>query len=670
MALEYGGTNSLHVSLLGGFSASINGEPLNIRLERARALLAYMALGHENFAKDTAYVLLWDLEPETTDALLRNRLKQVVHSLSTTLADAGWFGFVSKRGKMELERSTVGIDAIQIIDDINDGICDPRLLEGRDIFDSLLSGYDGISQDFSLWVSSKRRALADEAIDALEVQLAGPELVASKALKFATALLSLDPTHDRACRASMMAHAKLGRVGRALEVYDDFCAYLDAEYDGQMPSDETRDLAAELKSGNLPAGSDEPALPAPAADKPQRLIIHVLPIEGIDENFARGHLLQGFRQMLVGALVRFREWTVLDAGSPQAGPNADGDEVYEMSFTAIPMGDAVEMIVNFKRSDTSQVVWGETFDALDADWPLVQKKLTHQMAMALNLHVSAERMSRIYDGDEFDLPTIDAWLYGQNLLLSYDGADWDRAVTLFENILKKHPKFSRARSSLSQLENGRHLYFPGVMRDEWRHQKAYDHAVKAVEADGFDSRALLSLGWARLMLHQADGAEMAIAHALERNPNDPWTTISVALGYAFMGRKDEAQKLAERAFELGAVPSPAHWVYQATVQFLRGDYAACIHACDQVVPNVSFFDLEAWRASALAHLGQFDDARVALDSFLQTIRCQWYDKDQTPTDRQIAEWFLQCFPIQLEEDLGRLREGLILAGFTAARGLP
>jgi hypothetical protein len=159
------------------------------------------------------------------------------------------------------------------------------------------------------------------------------------------------------------------------------------------------------------------------------------------------------------------------------------------------------------------------------------------------------------------------------------------------------------------------------------------------------------------MRRQFEQAELSFSLALDLNENDPWVLISSALGLAFCGDQPRAQGLADRALKVNGNPSKSHWAYQATVRFLGGDYHGCRKAAERAEEVI--FNLPAWHAAAVAHLG-LDSSRVTA-RFLDLIRSNWHGQ-QPASDIAIVTWFLNAFPINLDEDVARIRDGLERAG--------
>ena len=93
-------------------------------------------------------------------------------------------------------------------------------------------------------------------------------------------------------------------------------------------------------------------------------------------------------------------------------------------------------------------------------------------------------------------------------------------------------------------------------------------------------RAHRCLAWSHSMMKQFDQAIMHIEVAHELNPNNSWNAISAATLLAFCGKPERASELAALAMDMTLAPSLTHWIYHATIDYLRGDYEAAIRGAD------------------------------------------------------------------------------------------
>ena len=139
---------------------------------------------------------------------------------------------------------------------------DGDLLEGLDFFDC---------PDFQTWLDQARdrwRTMHSKVLARLasEFELAGR---VAPALAFAQRLADLEPLSDHALRRVMRLHHLRGDLGAALEAYRRFGERLDAEL-GELPDEETSNLAAQLRLGQGPARMAAPH--PPTLRRPPRLV--------------------------------------------------------------------------------------------------------------------------------------------------------------------------------------------------------------------------------------------------------------------------------------------------------------------------------------------------------------------------------------------------------------
>src|SRR5262249_9170292 len=233
------------------------------------------------------------------------------------------------------------------------------------------------------------------------------------------------------------------------------------------------------------------------------------------------YVIHGFRHELIACLVRFREWYVRDGA--QRAP-----EIVATTQPALPQfhieasalqssQDAIKLILTLRERGSEVYVWSDRFQLSFENWSASQQAIVGRTARALNIHISAERITRLTRERDAALEVYDRWLRGQALFQSYNPMDWHRAVEIFQQVIKERPDFAPAYSSLVQLHNSVHLVHPGVYRASARQKEALELAKLAASLDPIDSRAQLCLGWAQAMGKQYDQAEVNLGLAHELN---------------------------------------------------------------------------------------------------------------------------------------------------------
>jgi hypothetical protein len=179
-----------------------------------------------------------------------------------------------------------------------------------------------------------------------------------------------------------------------------------------------------------------------------------------------------------------------------------------------------------------------------------------------------------------------------------------------------------------------------------------------VNLDPLDSRTHLARSWSHAIAGAHSAALSHLDLALDLNANDPWTIISAALGFAFATELERARELVAQASVFGMKFSRAAQGYVATARYLCGDYEGAIAAAE--VAGDAIINLPAWAAASHVALGAEDRAARAMSLFMELARMDW-PKGPPPSDREIIDWFMGCFPIRSEAVKAELRRRLTVA---------
>lgn len=680
-------TAKLVAQLIGPQYVRYDGHSVQLSNRKSRALLAYLLLTDKGREKRERLVgLLWS---ETDDTRARASLRQALYETRTALDTVGYPGFEADKFDVGLRAASFEVDISEVLDRVKAGEPHHLLLENERLTDRLLDGCDAIDPAFDVWLTAKREAIRQRIERDLETALREHAQESHAVEDLSRAILNLDATHEEAARALMSARHAAGDTAGALAIYKKLWDLLDADYDTE-PSKETQDLVAAIKLGKLPipkvsappateakptplasvAGAIMPlagipgenAGPTAAERWSTRFVLSVAPFEIAGARAEQLHLVHGFRRELLACLTRFREWLVRDLGPVSAQPLAPlgpGSEEYTIEASAVQAGEALRLVLTLKETATGVLLWSERLQLSAVEWMNAQQTVMRRLAAALKVNVSAERMSTISPKPDEGLKVFDTWLRGQALILSFDPKDWHRAAELFRTAIREAPGFAPAYSSLAQLQNTIHFVHPGIFRSTERTTDALNYAREAARLDPVDSRAHLALGWAHAFAsqHEQAAAHHELAHEL--NDNDPWTSTSAGLGFAFGGDTNKAHVFLSDAASHMVDPMPIHWRYRTIVEHISGNYAASLAAAEQATSSVP--NELGWKVSALYHLGETEQARQELKRFYALIAQRWCGSSQ-PTEETMARWFLHLFPMRRNEDWEHLREGLAGAG--------
>ena len=252
----------LSVSLVGRPSIMFGGRLVELRTQKASAVLSYLALTEaKHESRERLVGLLWSRSDEER---ARASLRQVVRELRTAFEDAGYGGFSAGRLSIHLDAGKIEVDVENIIRLAESGRVHPLLLNTPDLGDRILEGMDDLDPSFRIWVLAKRQTINDRLMRSLNAGLVAKDVPAGAKTEIATAIANLDPTHEEACCHLMRVHAEEGDVAGALRIYKALWNLLDRDY-GMEPSPATEELVAQIKLGAFERPAHRPgAGPDPA----------------------------------------------------------------------------------------------------------------------------------------------------------------------------------------------------------------------------------------------------------------------------------------------------------------------------------------------------------------------------------------------------------------------
>jgi class 3 adenylate cyclase/DNA-binding SARP family transcriptional activator len=650
----------VNIAVLGGFSLATDaGYVVNIRSNRVRALLGYLALSnrHMEFRTRIAGLLCSDASDERSREVLAACLRSTKQILARTRPQL----LVADRQIVRLEPNAANVDLFELSRQLAAGRIADALVDGSAAPEYILKGLEDVDEAFTSWLKVTRHNWRSKLIGLLEANIVDVEQVSERQSRAAQALRAIDQTHELSCRCLMHSNAAIGNAPAALRLFGELKERLASEFDIE-PSPETRHLAERIRAGNRKTaeatrGTGEVS-GAPSGRLP-RIIVAALASD--KEPGAPVHLLDGFRQELIASLVRFREWIVIAEG--REGPlaaiaNGSGEAEpvdYVLQADCAKDHSAYSVTVTFMEARSRRYVWSERYRLALENWDKAQHDIVRQIAARMGIYLSTERLMTRTEGGDKSLQAYDKWLKGEHLLTSWSPAAEREAEELFREVIDEMPQFAPAYCSLAGVYNVSHLIAVGKLRDAKLEASAAALAQRAVAIDPLDARTHLTLAWSYCMAARYDQAELHYDLAMQLNPNNPATLVSCAQGLAFAGRPDLSQATARDAIKLAPVLADYQWAYLASARFICGDYEGCIEASGKAGSVI--VDVPGWKAAALVILGRHDEARDAVCQLLAGMRKAWHG-DPRATDDDMIDWMLQAYPIREQSVIKRLKRAI------------
>jgi DNA-binding SARP family transcriptional activator/TolB-like protein len=666
----------LSISLVGAVSAWGRGKSAELGLRKAVAALGYLCLQDRmTTTRERLAYLLWS---DSDEQKARASLRQTLSALRRAFSSVGFNGLTTDKLNVHLQAQRSEIDLLRVLDAAEQMRVDPLLLTTARLPERILEGLEDVDAEFRGWLLPVRQSIHNRLERSLGAGLNATSTSDAEKLNIATALLSLDPTNEEACRYVVASHGRRGDIASAKRAYGELAEVLSKDH-GVKPSTKTQRVFDQVTRGE---GNKESALvelkpyrqltavekvvdiPAaePVVDQPQRGAVQGTIVVRLDRFEANGvpskrsYLVSGFRHELAACLVRFREWMVLDDPAASTAPPLLANAIeYRLTGTAYQTGRKMNLVLTLLDVARSAYIWSESFELRLDNWFNVQQQLISRLASTLNVYLSAERLKRALAEPEVAPTTYDTWLRSQAYLATFRTDDWRKGYALLREATRVGPTFSPLFSGLAQMGNMESVVFPGVLMTSSRVEQNLVLAKRAVQLDALDSRAHLCLSWTHAVRLDFKAAMPHMRHAMELNNNDPWTTLSAGVLWAYAGETDRARALMAEATTKALTPTQKEWAYCGHIRFLSGDYDGAIDAFNKVggFPKT----IAAWKAAAMALLGQTTEAISVGREFLNATRVNWHGK-QPATDEAIAQWLMQVHPVGAHEHRHRLCEGL------------
>lgn len=262
-------------------------------------------------------------------------------------------------------------------------------------------------------------------------------------------------------------------------------------------------------------------------------------------------------------------------------------------------------------SDGAQL-WTHTEELEPATLLAVDDDYSAEMAAQLMDVVAAHQLARVATHALPSLQSYTLQLAGLRLMHRAAVPDFQRARSVLETLVERHPMAPVPRAWLSQwwvLRTTRLL--AGTPRDEA--VQALAHTRAALQADPGNALALASQGFVEChMLGELDAAEHTLERALAANASEPLAWLYRSVVHGFRGEGEDAYRCAETASSLSPLDPQRHYfdALTASAAITAGHHARGIALAERAL-QVNRNHVPTLRALtvALAETEQLDRAR-------------------------------------------------------------
>lgn len=380
--------------------------------------------------------------------------------------------------------------------------------------------------------------------------------------------------------------------------------------------------------------------------------IAVLPFLDLSPEGDQEYFSDGMSEELLNSLAKIRELRVVGRTSSFAfkGKNEDlrviGDELgaeYILEGSVRKNGDELRITAQLIDADQNVHLWSKTYDREMNDIFAIQTEIAEAVAQELRVPLGLDSGDRLVSPTA-DLEAYDLYLAGRARMRER-GEGVQEAVKMFEAAIARDSAWAPAWAGLAE---SRALvpYYTNETRDStfWANSlgAAERAARRALDLDPQSASALVALGNVHRDRHEWSAAENAYVRALTLDPENIEALHQYAEYLSYIGRMDEAYRLAQRALALDR--SPIRLNIAGLMARLNGRYAEARKLLDEGIeadPEVHVAALRNNKIQMFADAGDWATYRRLLDEWLVFFRD---DERTSESDRVEIRRFQELWP--------------------------
>ena len=392
-------------------------------------------------------------------------------------------------------------------------------------------------------------------------------------------------------------------------------------------------------------------------DKPS---IAVLPFDNMSGDSEQEYFSDGITEDIITALSRSPWLFVISRNSSftYRGRAVDVRQVsrelgvrYILEGSVRKAGNRVRVTAQLIDGSVGSHVWAERYDGELQDIFGLQDQISQQVVASILTQIQTHVGEKTKRLERPDVVTWDLLARGWKLFYELTKVSLVEAENIFRRAVVSAPTSCDAHHLLaSTIIHRAQMGF--IAHKRAAVSEAYEIAKRAVALDERNEYAHWGLGFIQLWRRNHDSAAAGLRRAIELNPNCSLAFGSLGTVLSYSGEPDESIKNNEIAIRLNPRDISIFFRYSglAMAHFVAGRYSEAVQWAHKSIHRKSIWRVgHAILASSLAQLDQLEDAKSAIDNYLEII-----------PDETIAT--LRDLPFKRPDDAHRFEEGLRKAG--------
>jgi TolB-like protein/lipoprotein NlpI len=315
-------------------------------------------------------------------------------------------------------------------------------------------------------------------------------------------------------------------------------------------------LHSEPGTAALPLQRKAPRRKRPSVRKRIRALA-VLPLRNLSQDPEQEYFTDGMTEALIAALAKLRALTIISRTSvmrykdsekslPEIAEELNVDAVVEGSV--LRAGQRVRITAQLIHAATDAHLWAESYERDLQDVLLLQSEVARAIAREIQVAVTPKENKRLTSAQRVNPEAYEACLKGRFHWYKLSQEHFDTALEYFQHALEKDPNYALAYVGIADVWLARGDC--GVIPTREAIPKAKAAVLEALELDESLAEVHVSLGNAKALEWDWEGAEKAFRRAIELRPNCADVHLMYADVLISTGRVEEWKPEIERCLEL------------------------------------------------------------------------------------------------------------------------
>lgn len=393
-----------------------------------------------------------------------------------------------------------------------------------------------------------------------------------------------------------------------------------ADLAGAAPS-----ATAKTSIATAPATVAEPPLPLPT--KPS---IAVMPFANLSGDPEQEYFVDGVVSEITNALSRFKEIFVIASGSTLSFKGksvSPQDAARQLGVSYLLLGSVrkaanrVRIAVQLIEPMDGRQIWTDRFDDTLDDVFALQDKVALSVAARIVPTVRAAEISRMSARPTHNIGAHDLVLRAGSLIATQTNENIAAAISLLERAMELDPNYARPLSTLAYCLS---LQFSVAWTDDrpGLRNRAIGLIHRALSLAPDDAEVLSGAAIVLLLTALGSGdvaaATSLIDRALDINPGLAGGWAASGWVHFYSGQLDTAADHFEKSLRLNPLAPDRHRILNGLGQVRMAqrrlsEAVALLRQSAELASEMN--DTYVWLAVCYAHLGQLEEAKLALQRF-------------------------------------------------------